>query len=132
MGAGVSTEVVRRAQVTDEILEFIVMVDGGDSESEVLRAITERLPEATEVVKDACELRGNRLEVWANEDADPSQAADEEEGYLYFQWRIEAIPQKDDLGEDAQVGLAGEMLGALREDRGWNATLAATFEDRVE
>ncbi|RNL85846.1 hypothetical protein [Halostreptopolyspora alba] len=118
--------------MTDEILEFIVMVNGGDSESEVLRAITERIPEAAEIEKDSCELRGNRLEVWANEDADPSRATDEEEGYLYFRWRIEVLPQRDDVGEEAQVGLAGEMLGALREDRGWDATLAATFEDRVE
>ncbi|MBB4935067.1 hypothetical protein F4561_005961 [Lipingzhangella halophila] len=117
--------------MAEEILEFIVMVDGGGTESEVLRAITERVPDATGVREDACQIRGNQAEVWRNEDADPSLAGDDEEGYLYYPWRVEVTPESDDVDEDAQVALAGELLGAFRAPS-WRAVLAATFEDRVE
>lgn len=119
--------------MSEEILEFIVMVNGGDTKSEVIRAVTERIPDASGAGEDACEVRGNQIEVWHNEDADQSRAADDEdeEGYLYFRWRLEVAPVSDETGAEEQVGLAGELLGAFRE-REWAAVLAATFEDRVE
>lgn len=113
----------------DETLQFIVMADGDLSEPQLLNAIIARFPDARRVKGNSCDVRGNWVEIWENEDADPKLAGGED-GYMFYGWRIEATPMTDDIDEDHQIAFARDLMAYLR-DAGMRTVVAANFEDRV-
>lgn len=109
-------------------LQFIVMVDSELGESQLLDAVLSRFPDARRLKAHSCEVAGNWMEIWGNEDADP-EATSGEDGYLFYSWRVELTP----LGaadEDHQIRLARD-LKACFTDLGATAEVCAAFEDRV-
>ena len=109
----------------DETLEFLVMVDDADGLPE---AILRHFPEAVRRKENSCDLRGNWIEVWPNDDADRDLVGGDE-GYLYYAWEVQATPVVD-VDEDHQVRLARELVSCFRA-LGGTAVVAANFEDRV-
>lgn len=84
-------------------LQFIVMVDGDVSEAALLKSLKAH----------SCDLRGNFLEIWHNEDADPDLARNDDDGYLYYRWRVELTPTTKSVGADHQVELARALIAAF-------------------
>ena len=114
----------------DGTLQFLVMVDADLDRPGMVQAVLDRFPEATPLKENSCDLRGNWLEVWDNEDADREQAADPDDGYLHFRWRVEVTPLDDTLDEDHQVRLARDLRDCFAAV-GRDAVVAANFEHRV-
>jgi hypothetical protein len=113
-------------------LQILVMVqvsaDVGDGD--LLALVLRRFPGAARVKSNSCDVRGNWLEIWHNEDADQSLADDTEDGYLYYRWRVEVTPLDARLDEDHQVALARALRDCFAE-AGARAVVCASFEDRV-
>jgi hypothetical protein len=70
------------------------------------------------------------IEVWENENFDPSLVKDEGEGFLYYRWRVEATPMKADIGEAEQIQLARDLQSCFVA-AGGKAVVCANFEDKV-
>ncbi len=115
--------------MADETLQFIVMAEGDLSEPQLLNAIIARFPDARRVKANSCDVRGNWLEIWENEDADPDLAVGED-GFLHYGWRIEVTPMNDEINEGDQVALARELTSCLW-DAGMRTVVAANFEDQL-
>jgi hypothetical protein len=111
-------------------LQFIIMVDGDIGEAELLRSVLDRFPDAVRLKAHSCDVGGNWLEIWHNDDADVDLARTDEDGFLYYRWRVELTPMTDDLNEDHQVELARGLLAAF-EAVGGRSVVLANFEDRV-
>ncbi|MEU7928710.1 hypothetical protein [Micromonospora sp. NPDC049107] len=111
-------------------LRFLIMVDGPLTAAELLDLIRARLPDAKPYRRDSVDVRANLLEINTNEGADPRLAATDEDGYLYFQWRVEVTPMDPSVDEAQQIALARELLRAI-EGQQVRATVCAAFEDRV-
>jgi hypothetical protein len=111
-------------------LQFVVMVDGEVGEAALLQSVLGRFPDATRLKAHSCDVRGNWLEIWHNDDADPELARGDEDGYLHYRWRVELTPMSDTLDEDHQVELARALIAVFREAGGRSVVLA-NFEDRV-
>ncbi|MGK5550475.1 hypothetical protein ACSNOI_02575 [Actinomadura kijaniata] len=115
----------------ERALQFLVMLDGPTDERRILDAVRQAFPDATPVKANSCDLRGNWLEAWTNEDHDPDLAAnDDEDAFLYFRWRVEVTPMADGITEDDQVTLAKGLVACFTSN-GWTPIVAAAFEDRV-
>jgi hypothetical protein len=112
-----------------ETLQFLVMVDGNMDRAALLAAIQRTFPDAVRRKENSCDLRGNWIEIWANESADATLAGGPD-GYLYYQWRVEANPTDDSVDEDHQVELARALVRCF-EELGARPVVAANFEDRV-
>ena len=111
-------------------LQFLVMLDLQLSRSEVLDVVLASFPDAVYRKANSCDLRGNWLEVWANEDADSRLASDEDDGFLYYRWRVEATPSRKGLREDEQIEFAWELRSKF-EEWGGRAIVCAAFEGRI-
>ncbi|MCO6008397.1 hypothetical protein NE236_25805 [Actinoallomurus purpureus] len=111
-------------------MQFIVMVDGDADEVALLRCVLKNLPDAVRLKAHSCDVRGNWLEIWQNEDADPNLAENDDDGYLYYRWRVELTPMGGTVDEDHQVELARALIGAFERADG-RAVVLANFEDRV-
>ncbi|WP_433115397.1 hypothetical protein [Micromonospora sp. CA-246542] len=111
-------------------LQFLIMVDGPLTAAELLDLIRARLPDAKPYRRDSVDVRGNLLEINTNEGADPRLAATDEDGYLYFRWRVEVTPMDRSVDEAQQITLARELLRAIDGQQA-RATVCAAFEDRV-
>jgi hypothetical protein len=111
-------------------LQFIIMVDGDVGEAELLQSVLSRFPDATRLKAHSCDVAGNWLEIWHNDDADPGLARSEDDGYLYYRWRVEVTPMSDALNEDHQVELARGLLAAFTS-AGGRPVILANFEHRV-
>jgi hypothetical protein len=79
---------------------------------------------------NSCDVDGNWLEVWPNDDTDARLASDAEDGYLYFRWRVEVTPIDAHLDENHQVKLARNLKSQF-ENMGAAAVICANFEDRL-
>jgi hypothetical protein len=75
-------------------------------------------------------LRGNWIEVWENKDADQELAEGEKEGFLYYRWRIESTPMKENITEAEQVQLARDLQSCFKS-AGFKAVVCANFEDQI-
>jgi hypothetical protein len=109
---------------------FIIMVDGDVDEAEVLRSVLERFPGAVWLKAHCCDVGGNWLEMWHNDDADSNLALSDKDGYLHYRWRVEVTPMNDAIDEDHQVELARGLLAAF-ESVGGRPVVLANFGDRV-
>jgi hypothetical protein len=109
--------------------QFIVMVDhGGGDRSRLVDGLVAAFPGAVRRKENSADLRGNWVQVWANDDADEKLAADPDTGYLHFRWRVEVTPLDAAADEDHQVALARDLLQHFRAGR---AEVLANFEDRL-
>ncbi|BBH70841.1 hypothetical protein ACTI_75260 [Actinoplanes sp. OR16] len=114
-----------------EDVQFIVMVDSSETErSRVVDSLLAGFPGARRRKENSCDIRGNWLEVCANDDADEKLAADPSTGYEYFRWRIEVVPLERGSGEEHQITFARDLLRHFGE-RGARAEVLADFEDRL-
>ncbi|GAA0333548.1 hypothetical protein NE235_13610 [Actinoallomurus spadix] len=113
-----------------ETLQFIVMVDGDVSEEALLRSVFDAFPDAVRLKVHSCDVQGNQLEIWHNEDADPALAFTDDDGYLYYRRRVEVTPMIGSVDEDHQVALARALAVAF-ESIGGRAVVLANFEDRL-
>jgi hypothetical protein len=111
-------------------LQFIIMVDGDVGEADLLQSVLGRFPDAVRSKAHSCDVGGNWLEIWHNDDADADLARDDEDGYLYYRWRVELTPMSDGLDEDHQVRLARGLLATF-EAVGGRPVVLANFENRV-
>lgn len=112
-----------------ETLQFLVMVDSDQDDRALLAMILSRFPDAVGRKENSCDLRGNWIEIWANEDADPGLMTGAD-GYLYYPWRVEATPIEDGVGEEQQIELARELVRCFGST-GAPPVVCANFEDRV-
>ena len=111
-----------------ETLQFIAWVDGLPARSDVMKPLVE-FEGAVRGKENSVSVAGNHVEAWANEDADASLALDEEDGFLYFAWRVECTPLEP-TSENAQVELARAVRDAFLA-AGARVEIAANFEDLV-
>lgn len=111
-------------------LQFLLMVDGPPTASELLNQIRTGLPDAVPHRRDSVDVRGNLLEITPNEAADPRLAATDEDDYLWFRWRVELTPMDRAVDEGHQIALARELLRAI-DGPEVRATVCAALEDRV-
>lgn len=112
-------------------LQFLVMVTPMTSDVSIVDELCRVFPAARRLKPHSFNLEGNWFELWPNHDADEEKARDPDEGYLYFDGRLEATPMGSSPKEADQIDLARRVLGAVRE-LGMRAVLCAAFEDRVE
>lgn len=117
--------------VIKDDLPFLVMVDGAKSRAELMRFVVDSFPEALRRKSNSCDLRGNWLEIWANENADDALSADPETGYLEYRWRVEVTPLSPGITEAEQIELARALRDHLRA-AGCKAVVCASFEDKLE
>lgn len=110
-----------------EGLQFIVMVDGDMSEGALLQSVCDAFPDAVRLKAHSCDVRGNWLEIWHNEDADPGLARADDDGHLYYRWRVELTPTTESVDEDHQVALARALIATF-ESLGGRAVVLANFE----
>jgi len=115
----------------EETLQFLVMVEGPSERSSIVDALLRDFPDAIRLKENSCDLRGNWIEVWHNEDFFPSPGRDGRDGYLYFRYQLESTPLDRSISEADQIELAKDILAALRGS-GWKAVLCANFEDACE
>ncbi len=111
-------------------LQFLVMVDSDTTPAHLITGLLRGFPEAEPYKAHSCRLRGNWLEIVANEDADRGLVDDPDDGYLHFAWEVGVTPQRDDLDEDHQVVLARDLRRHF-ETAGAKAVVCANFEDRL-
>lgn len=111
-------------------LQFLIMVDAEYDRREITQIILTGFPEAVPRKPNSCDLRGNWIEVWANEGADPERAEDEENGFLDYRWRVEATPMTEDITESEQVKLAKALRTCFVAAR-CKAVICANFEDKL-
>ena len=114
----------------NETLQFLVMVDGECSREEITDRLVEEFPEAIRLKENSCDLRENWIEVWYNEDYDRISAQDDEDGYLYFRYRVEVTPLGERVKEVDQIDLAKAIVAAIRK-KGLTAVICANFENRL-
>ena len=104
-------------------LQFVLFVDNscvdGDWETLYRLRMRERSFDAT----------GNYVEIKQNVDFDRSKM-DDDDGYLFFPFRMEFTPSNPRRTEDQQVQLARAMKEVL-EYIGCRIVVGANFEDRV-
>ena len=112
-------------------LQFLVMVTPMTSGVWIVDGLCRAFPTAKRLKPRSFDLEGNWFQLWPNHDADEEKARDPEEGYLYFDGRLEATPLGSSPKEADQIDLASRVLVAVRE-LGMRAVLCAAFEDRVE
>lgn len=110
--------------------QFLVMVDGPVGEEELFTILRNGLPDAEGYCRCSIQSRGSLLEINPNEGADSTLSTTDEEGYLYYRWRVEATPANSNISEDHQVDLARDVVRAMNE-AGLRAVVCAAFEDRV-
>ena len=110
--------------------QFLVMVDAATERSQLVEDLSTSFPDMERRKANSGHIRGNWLEVWANDDADENQAADPVDGFLYFRWRVELTPLDATTAEDHQVQLARELLKHF-QSVGARAVVCANFEDRL-
>ncbi|GIF07832.1 hypothetical protein [Actinoplanes siamensis] len=115
----------------EPMLQFFVMVDSEMSRERMIAGVLEAFPEARPHKAYSCDIRGNLLQVVANRDADPSLADDPEDGFLYFTWEVDCIPQRGDLDEDHQLVLARDLQRHFAAT-GARTAVGASFEDRLQ
>lgn len=110
--------------------EFLIMLDGAKSDTEVLSALYAKNAGAVPVKQNSCDIKGNWLEVRGNDDHDPAMLEDPEDGFLFYRWRVEVTPMDNGISVDNQIQLARSLLDVFRA-HGWRAVVAASFEDQV-
>ncbi|MFJ5589047.1 hypothetical protein ACIQCG_04765 [Streptomyces noursei] len=106
------------------------MLEATASRREIIDTVLAVFPESARRKENSCDLRNNWLEAWGNEDADQRLAKDDEEGFLYYRWRIEVTPTTNNPSTDEQITLA-RLLQQCFEKSGWVAVVCADFEDRL-
>lgn len=106
--------------------QFLVMVDSELERGELLGLILVRFADATPVRENSCDLRGNWVEVWGNEDADAARAAGPD-GHRYYAWRVEVTPMHNRVTEEEQIALAGKLRDCFTA-AGARAVVCADFE----
>jgi hypothetical protein len=106
------------------------MVDADIDRPAVLALVLAHFPVARRQKDHACLLRGNLLEIWPNEDADPARSRSDEDPYLFYRWRVEVSPMDDRVDEDHQVQLARDLRSAL-QSTGAHVEVLAAFENRL-
>jgi hypothetical protein len=114
--------------VTDS-LQFLIMVESDLGRAELLGLIMNRFPDTRPVLENSCDLRGNWVEVWGNEDADPARAGGDD-GHLFYAWRVEVTPMHTRVTENEQIALARKLRDAFVR-AGARAVVRADFEARV-
>ncbi len=112
-----------------EMLQFLVMVDSELNDSALLALVLTSFPDAVQVQQHSCDVRGNGLEIWAN-DSDGAESVSEEDAYLGYPWRVEVIPLTATVDEDHQVALARGLRDCFQR-AGATAVICAGFENRV-
>ena len=113
-----------------DTLQILLMVEADLDRPAVLASVMTYFTDAVPRKENSCLLRGNLLEIWPNEDADPVQSRSGEDPYLYYRWRVEVTPMEDSLDEVHQIALARELRSAL-ETTGALVEVLAAFEDRL-
>ena len=113
-----------------DTLQILLMVEADLDRPTVLASVLASFQDAVRRKENSCMVRGNLLEIWPNEDADPVMSRSDDDPYLYFRWRVEVTPMDDDLDEDHQIRLARDLRSAL-ESIGARVEVLAAFEDRV-
>ena len=111
-------------------LQFLVMVETEKNRQDVLNILLNQFMEATQMKSNSCDLKGNWIEIWENQDADPILSKNEEEGFLYYRWRVEVTPLKNGVEEAKQVQLARD-LDLCFKSAGFRAVVCANFEDKL-
>ena len=111
-------------------VQFIVMVDSAAERSHLVSDLASDFPELEQRKAHSGRLRGNWLEVYANDDADPAAAADPDNGFLHFRWRVEVTPLDSSVDENHQIRLARDLLAHFRSAEA-TAEVLANFEDRL-
>lgn len=109
-------------------LQFVAMIEGPSSVPAVVASIRAAFPEAKAVKVHSFDLRENWIEIWANREADPGKASDDD-GYMFYGFELQATPMMS-VNEDHQIQLARDLLAAL-ESEGWKVVVCANFEDRL-
>ena len=109
-------------------LQFIAMIEGPSSASAVVASLKATFPDAKEVKVHSFDLRQNWIEIWANRDADPGKASDDD-GYMFYGFELQATPMMS-VNEEHQIQLARDLVAAL-EGEGWKVVVCANFEDKL-
>lgn len=104
--------------------QFLVMVDGRVEETRLLDVIRGRLPDCELYRRGSVHVRGNLLEINANEDADPELAITDDDGYLYYRWRVEVTHPTRQWGRTTRWGWLG------RSFKRWRALGSEPFSAR--
>ena len=120
---------MRGMLVGDDTLQFLVMLDGDAPRNVILDSILRSFPDAAPRKENSCDLRGNWIEIWANEDANEDLVDDPQTGYLHYPWRVEVTPM-DPVSEEEQVQLARDLVACFQQI-GIGPVVCANFEDRV-
>src|SRR2546430_2095428 len=110
--------------------QILLMVDADVDRPAMLALVLAHFPVARRQKDHACLLRGNLLEIWPNEDADPARSWSDEDTYLFYRWRVEVSPMDDSVGEDHQVQLARDLRSAFLST-GVRVDVLAAFEARL-
>jgi hypothetical protein len=111
-------------------LRFLLMIDADVKREDVISSIVQQFPSAVQRKSNSCDLQGNWIEVWDNEDYDPSRVHDTAEGYLHYRLRVEGTPIQERVTESSQIELVRELCRYMQA-KGWKCVPCANFEDAL-
>ncbi len=111
----------------EETQQFLIMIDAPNKREAIIDFLVEYFNDAVRLKSNSCDLKGNWIEVWRNENADPESTQDEQTGYLHYRFRLEATPVNKEVAETDQVELAKEITACL-EKHGCRCVICANFE----
>lgn len=108
--------------------QFLIMVDAEESIDGLVSTLQHALEVTSKATPRSFYWKDNWVQLSKNSDYDEALMSSDQDGFLYYPFRIEVSPINDEITTAHQVAIA-KLLGQSIAQLGYRFEICADFED---